>query len=41
MPSDAVGAVDGSGPFWAGDQDAINALLMSEVPSGALRVLDE
>ena len=41
VPADAVGAGDGSGPFWAGDQDALNALLMSEVPAGALRVLDE
>ena len=28
-------------PFWAGDQDALNALLMSEIPPEAIEVLAE
>jgi len=28
-------------PIWAGDQDALNALLMSEVPAGAIEVQGE
>jgi hypothetical protein len=28
-------------PFWAGDQDALNALLLSEVPEGAVEVLPQ
>jgi hypothetical protein len=30
---------DPSMPFWAADQDALNALLMSEIPAGAVEVL--
>lgn len=30
-----------SDPFWAGDQDALNALLMSEVPADAVVLLPE
>jgi len=30
---------DPSMPFWAADQDALNALLMSEIPPGAVEVL--
>jgi hypothetical protein len=28
-------------PFWAGDQDALNALLLSEVPDGAVELLPD
>jgi hypothetical protein len=34
----AGGAEKGT-PFWDGDQDALNALLMSEVPAGAIHLL--
>ena len=30
-----------SNPLWAGDQDALNALLMSEIPDGAVHLLPE
>ncbi len=30
-----------SNPLWAGDQDALNALLMSELPDGAVHLLPE
>jgi hypothetical protein len=34
------GEID-TNPLWAGDQDALNALLMSEVPAGAVHLLPE
>ena len=34
------GEID-TNPLWAGDQDALNALLMSEVPAGAVQLLPE
>lgn len=34
------GEID-TNPLWAGDQDAFNALLMSEVPAGAVQLLPE
>lgn len=34
------GEID-TNPLWAGDQDAFNALLMSEVPAGAVELLPE
>lgn len=42
IPSDAVfhGEISAN-PLWAGDQDALNALLMSEVPAGAVELLPE
>jgi hypothetical protein len=40
LPSETVWAGgDASMPFWGADQDALNALLMSEIPAGAVEVL--
>jgi hypothetical protein len=41
IPTRTVFAGDIQNPFWAGDQDALNALLMSEVPAADLLVLPE
>ena len=41
IPADEVFAGDIGSPLWAGDQDALNALLMSEVPPTAVQVLPE
>jgi hypothetical protein len=40
LPAETVWAGgDASMPFWGADQDALNALLMSEIPAGAVEVL--
>lgn len=41
IPAGSVFGGDIESPLWAGDQDAMNALLMSEVPAGDLLVLPE
>ncbi len=41
IPTRAVFAGDIESPLWAGDQDALNALLMSEVPATEVLVLPE
>jgi len=41
IPTSIVFAGDIESPLWAGDQDALNALLMSEVPSAELMVFPE
>jgi hypothetical protein len=42
IPDEALfqGEIDAN-PLWAGDQDAFNALLMSEVPAGTVELLPE
>jgi hypothetical protein len=39
IPAGAHFSSDAAGPYWAGDQDAFNALLMSEVPVDAVEIL--
>ena len=39
IPPGAHFSSDMAGPYWAGDQDALNALLMSEVPADAVEIL--
>jgi hypothetical protein len=39
IPLDRLFGPDVSDPFWAGDQDALNALLMSEIPPDAIEEL--
>lgn len=41
IPAREVFEGDIESPLWAGDQDALNALLMSEVPSADVQVLPE
>lgn len=41
IPTGAVFAGDIESPLWAGDQDALNALLMSELPAGELLLMPE
>ncbi len=43
IPSAGTRALGGAwtGPYWDGDQDALNALLMSEVPECALRIVPQ
>jgi hypothetical protein len=41
IPADQVFAEDVTKPFWAGDQDVLNALLASEVPPDAIAELPE
>jgi hypothetical protein len=41
IPAEQVFADDVSQPFWAGDQDVLNALLASEIPPDAVAVLPE
>jgi hypothetical protein len=41
IPADRHFARDQEQPFWAGDQDAFNALLLSEVPPEAIAALPE
>ena len=41
IPSERTraGGAPATDPFWDGDQDALNAILMSEIPAGALTLL--
>lgn len=39
MPSERILAGDHDDPVWAGDQDALNALLMSEIPQQGIALL--
>jgi len=38
IPADRVGVGPSRQPFWAGDQDVVNALLMSEMPASAIAI---
>jgi hypothetical protein len=38
IPTDAPFGPDPDHPFWAGDQDVLNALLMSEIPADAIEI---
>lgn len=41
IPTEAILGPDPNHPFWAGDQDVLNALLMSEIPAEAIEVAPE
>jgi hypothetical protein len=38
IPAGAHFSADPAGPYWAGDQDALNALLMSEIPAAEVEL---